>query len=67
MIELILIGLGISVTTYIIGYFKGKAAEKNKQLKIGVKNAIKTKKRKAARNGESINAVRARMRKNIRK
>lgn len=57
----ILIGLGLSGAALAFGYFKGRSAEKTKQLKVSAKNAIETKKREAERRNDSIDVVRKRM------
>ena len=67
MIQVILGSIVFSGITFVMGYYKGRSAERNKQLKIGVTDAIKTKKRQAARRNDSHDTVKRRMRKYTRK
>lgn len=67
MIYSILGGIALAGITYIIGYYKGKSAQKAKQLKKGVEDAIKSNNRQAKRRNDDIAVIRTRMRKYTRK
>lgn len=71
MIEglLIKVGVGVGALTFafVFGYFKGKGAQRNKQLKKGVTDALKTQKRRAKRRNDTDDTVTKRMRKYTRR
>lgn len=71
MIEGLLIKAGVAVgllsAVFIFGYFKGKDSERNKQLKKGVDDALKTQKRRSKRRNDSDDTVTKRMRKYTRR
>lgn len=56
------IGSGVIIATFLFGYQKGKQSQKIKQLKSGIKDAVKTKKRRNNRRKSDITTVRRRMR-----
>jgi len=61
MIQVILGSIVFSGVTFIVGYYKGRSAEKVKQLKLGIEDAIESNKRQAKRSNDSINDVRRRL------
>tara|TARA_Y100000389_G_C17293704_1_gene429342 strand:- start:334 stop:549 length:216 start_codon:yes stop_codon:yes gene_type:complete len=66
MIEELVIKLTVLVTSavvsFIFGYFKGKDSVKITQLKLNIKDAVKTKKRRKKRNSDDISTIKRRMR-----
>ena len=61
------VALGLLTAVFVFGYFKGKDSERNKQLKKGVTDALKTQKRRSNRRNDSDDTVLERMRKYTRR
>jgi len=61
LITKIAISSGVIIAVFLFGYQKGKQSQKIKQLKKGVKDALKTKKRRKKRSSDDIATVRRRM------
>ncbi len=61
VIKLIILLISVSAS-FTFGYFKGKNSEEVKQLKLNIKDAVKTKKRRKKRSSDNIAGVKRRMR-----